>query len=224
MSSHKNHDKLETIKDAIDKVGLNALGLDTTTTVDCYFANKSFAGQGTGNRRFYDNTGATKISINSGFVYLDTITAPAGGSATAGFQVIASGETDAVGFTVSLNQTVTDVTGGCLDHVYVVGPLSDTSGAQLPLTSWTYNSGISVEYNYANGIPQPRGVAIQAYEQVITIESNDKEFYDTLVNDDEIIGCITDYSLFLRKTDLCQSRVPELTAEHIELGIPSATI
>jgi len=209
---------------ALDAVGINCLGLDSTSTFDMYFADKLFQGTGTGNRRFYSNTGATKITINSGFVLFDSLSAPAGGGATASFRVLAAGETDAVGLVITPNSSVPDVTSGCLDYAFVVGPMKDSTGAEYPLTSWTYNSGIQEEYNYRNGLPTPAGVAINAYEPNFTIESNDKDLLDEFVSNDEIIGCLTDVTLFLRKTDLCQSRVPEATAEHIGFTIPSATI
>lgn len=209
---------------ALDKVGINCFGLDSSSTFDMYFANKLFQGTGTGNRRFYDNSGATKVSINSGFVLLDSISAPAGGGATASYRVLAAGETEAVGLVITPNSTVPDVTSGCLDYAFVVGPMKDSTGAEYPLTSWTYSSGIQEEYNYRNGLPIPAGVAINAYEPSFQIDSNDKTMLDEFVSNNEIIGCLTNVTLYLRKTDLCQSRVPESTAEHIGFTIPSATI
>lgn len=209
---------------ALNKVGINCLGLDSTSTFDMYFANKLFQGTGTGNRRFYDNSGATKITINSGFVVLDSISAPAGGGATASYRVLAAGETDSVGLVITPNSVVPDVTSGCLDYAFVVGPLKDSTGGDYPLTSWTFTAGIQEEYNYRNGLPVPAGVAINAYEPSFTIDSNDKTLFEEFVSNNEIIGCLSDISLFLRKTDLCQSRVPEATAEHIEFNMASATI
>jgi len=209
---------------AFAKCGIDPLTIDSTSNVvNLYFAPKLSTPVGTGSRVWYDAAHTTKITINNGFIYLDSFTAGTDSAAEATYKVIASGETENVGLVITPDTTSPAISGACMDAVFLAGIVRDTS-SDYPLTNISYNSGIQVEYNWSGGLATPRGAGINLYEPSFTVDSNDISFLNDLIDSNEIVGCFNDLEIFLRKTDRCQSRVPAATAEHIKISVPESTM
>lgn len=210
---------------ALSVVGLNNLTLDSSSTFDMWIANKTTEAKDQYGRKYWDSSGAVKISFTSGVAILDTISVNGNDAATVTLRILATEESGNVGVTITPNQTVPDATSFCRDHVFVTGPLLSTDTSSVfPLTGWTYNQNYTEEYTYSNGMPIPALVAPTEIAPSITFNSNDKDGFVDLINSNEILGCVDGWKLYLRKTDPCSSRVSSAVSEHIELTINRGTL
>lgn len=210
---------------ALAKVGFGNFDLDSTSTFDMWIVNKTTAATDANFRRYWDTTGAIKISFTSGVVVLDSISVSGNDAATVSYRILAAEDSGSVGVTISENQTVPDASGLCQDYVFVTGPfISGDTSSTISLTGWTYNANYSEEYVYTNGLPVPTLVSPTEIAPSFSIESNDKDGFVDLLASNEVIGCVDNWVLYLRKTDPCASRVANNVSEHISVTINKATL
>lgn len=212
------------IASALAAVPLYGLDLDSTSTVDLYFADARSTGTGTGNRLFYDAVGALRIRVNSGMVFPTAISAQSGSAATATFQVWPSGDDGSTGLVITPDTTCPALSAAVLSESFVVGPFQDSLAAEIPISSWDYSANITEFYLDRAGLIEAYDVKVSAFEPMFSISSNDMALWEEFLSNNSVSGCISDCKLFLRKTSLCAGRVAEATAEHISFLIDSALV
>lgn len=210
---------------ALNTVGIGNLTLDSTSTFDMWIATMSNEATDAYGRKYYDTTGAVKISFTSGVCIFESLSVSENNAATVSYRVLGSEDSGSVGVTITPNQTIPDATSICQDHVFVCGPMvSGDSSSVFNLTGWDFNQNYSERYIYTAGKPVPSQIVPESITPVFNVNSNDIESFKSLIADNEILGCIDGYKLYLRKTDPCASRIANNVSEHIEFTINKGTL